>query len=355
MSDPPPISFAGDGLACELLPTAELADCAATALASDGRRILSYGTGAGYTPLRELLAGWLGVHPSRVLITNGWLQGFALLAEVRARGRNVILESPTFEKVPGLLFPAGAGVVTVDRNEGGLAFDQLEHVLRTTQDIAFLYVTPSFHNPTGLSLSTDERIRLNAMLADGRDQVAALEDDSYGFLRFESEVLPTLFRVSGELCIYSTSFSYSIAPGLRVGVFVLPPDLAPAVAARAAATLISPALLGQATVYEFIRRGALEPHLVRLRASLQERRDALLAAIDAHLPNAVATRPSGGIFLQLRLAPDLDAQEVLRRARGVTATAGADLGGAPNTLRLNFAAPALGELEVGIERLAAAL
>jgi 2-aminoadipate transaminase len=193
------------------------------------------------------------------------------------------------------------------------------------------------------------------MLADGRGRVAALEDDSYGFLRFGSEVLPTLFRVSGDLCIYSTSFSYSIAPGLRVGVFVLPPELAPEVVARAAATFISPALLGQATVYEPIQRGALEPHLVRLRASLQARRDALLAAIDQHLANVVATRPSGGIFLQLRLAPELDAREVLRRAQGVTASAGADLGGASNTLRLNFAGPEPGELEPGIERLAEAL
>lgn len=349
------ISFAGDGLAAELLPVEELADCAATALARDGSRILSYGTGAGYTPLRELLGGWLGVHPYRVVVTNGWLQGFALLADVRARGRNVILETPTFAKVAPLLFAAGAGLVTVDRNEGGFSFEQLEHVLRTTQDIAFLYTTPSFHNPTGLRLSTDERIRLAAILTERGDPVLALEDDTYGFLRFEDEVVPTLFSLSGEVGIYSASFSYSIAPGLRVGVFVLPQAIAGEVTARANATFISPALLSQATVFEFIQRGALEPHLERVRTNLRERRDAMLSAIDARIENAVATRPSGGIFLQLRLAPGVDAGEVLDRADGVTADAGTGLGAAANTLRLNFGSPGLDEIEPGIERLAAAL
>ena len=205
------ISFSGEGLSPELLPAEELADCAATALASDGRRILAYGTGGGYTPLRELLAERLKVHPYRVVLTNGWLQGFALFAQAWARGRNTMVESPTFSKVPELLLRAGAGLVYLDRNEGGLSFEQLEYQLRTTQDLAFLYLTPTFQNPTGLSLSRDQRIDLISMLADGPDPVLVLEDDSFALLRFEGEPLPTLFELSGELNIYSSSFS-SLSP-----------------------------------------------------------------------------------------------------------------------------------------------
>ena len=349
------ISFSGEGLAPELLPAEELADCAATAIANDGMRILSYGTGAGYTPLRELLADRLRVHPYRVVLTNGWLQGFALFAQAWARGRNIIVESPTFSRVPELLLRAGAGLVYLDRHEGGFSFEQLEHQLRTTQEVAFLYVTPTFQNPTGLSLSRDDRIQLTSMLADGPNRVVVLEDDSYAPLRFEGEPQPTLFELSGGLAVYSSSFSTTIAPGLRVGFFVLPQDDAGEFAARASATYISPALLSQATVFEFIQRGSFEPHLQALIARLKERRDLLLAALDAHTEGVFATRPEGGIHLLVRLPPDVNARAVLDRATGVTADAGDDFGGAPNTIRLNYAAPPLDQIAAGIEQLSTAL
>ncbi len=345
------ISFSGEGLAPDLVPYDELADCAATALEQDGGRILSYGTGAGYTPLRELIAEQHGVHPLRVLVTNGWLQGFVLLTQGRISGRNVVVEYPTWGRALHAVFQGQANILYFDRRDDGLDPGQIEYQLRTNQAPALAYLIPTFHNPTGLTLSEEQRQAVGAALH--RAGVPIVEDDSYGLLRYEGEEVPTVFELSAKTAVYSTSFSTTVAPGLRVGVFILPDELARELAARANATYITPVLLAQATVFEFIRRGSYEPHLEQLRSRLAERRDALLAALAEHFAGADWSRPEGGFYLLLKLPPGTDAKEVIERSDGVTAAAGADFMGLPNSIRLNFAGVRLDEIEPGIARLAA--
>jgi DNA-binding transcriptional MocR family regulator len=348
------ISFAGDGLAPDLLPSEELADCAATALGQDGARILSYGTGFGYTPLRELLAEQLEVHPYRVMITNGWLQGFQLLVRQRVQGKPAIIEYPTYFAALSALFSAGANVIYNDVHEDGPMLQHLADQIRTSGIKPVLaYTIPTFQNPTGQSLTYEQRWELCRILL--RAGIPVVEDDTFGALRFEGEPIPTLFEISGQATVYSTSFSYAVAPGLRVGVWVLPNDLAAELSTVANDVYISPALLSQATVFELMRRGSFEPHLAALTRKLRERRDAMVAALEKHVPDASFVRPEGGIFMHLRLTPGADAKGLVSRAEGVTALAGADFGGFPHTLRLNYAEPALDEIEPGIERLAAAL
>ena len=146
-----------------------------------------------------------------------------------------------------------------------------------------------------------------------------------------------------------------IAPGLRVGFFVLPEALAEEVGGLAASMYITPVLLAQATVFEFLARGAFEAHIGRVRTALKERRDALLAAFARHLPGASWSRPEGGLFTWLQLPGNPDGREVLRRAEGVTARDGTSFAAVSSALRLCFAAAPPGELEAGVERLAAAL
>jgi DNA-binding transcriptional MocR family regulator len=348
------ISFAGDGLAPDLIPSQELADCAATALGEDGPRILSYGSGFGYTPLRELLAEQLGVHPYRVLLTNGWLQGFQLLLRGRAQGQPAIVEYPTYYAALSALFRAGASVVYNDLHEDGPLLQHLADQIRVSSSKPILaYTIPTFHNPTGQTLTYEQRWELCRILL--RAGIPVVEDDTFGLLRFEGERIQTLFELSGQATIYSTSFSHTVAPGLRVGLWVLPNELASELAAGANDTYISPALLGQATIFELMRRGRFEPHLAELLGKLRERRDAIVAALDKHVPDASFVRPEGGIFLMLRLTPGTDAKGLVSRAEGVTALPGADFGGFPHTIRLNYAEPAPEEIEPGIERLAAAL
>ncbi|HEY4347080.1 MAG TPA: PLP-dependent aminotransferase family protein [Gaiellaceae bacterium] len=348
------ISFAGDGLGADLIPVDELADCAGTALEEDGDRILSYGTGAGYTPLRELLAEQYGVHPYRVFTTNGWLQGFSLLTDGRIRGKNVVAEYPTYERALHLMFREGASLIYADWHEDGINLELLADTLKTVSDRPALgLLTPTFHNPSGRTLPTEQRRRFGEILY--RRSILTVEDDSYGLLRYEGETLPTLFELSDKTIVYSTSFSLTLAPGLRVGVFILPQDLAGPIATKANDTYITPSLLGQATVFEFLRRGNFDDHVEQLREKLKERRDAMFAALEKHLPDETWSKPEGGIFILLSLTPGVNAKALIEQAEGVTALAGEDFGGLPQTIRLNFAMATPEEIELGIERLAAAV
>jgi 2-aminoadipate transaminase len=175
-------------------------------------------------------------------------------------------------------------------------------------------------------------------------------------VRFDGEALPSLFELSGGEVAYSSSFSKTIAPGLRVGWFVLPPELARAVEATATATYITPVLLGQATVHEFVSRGSFEPNLERVKGLLGLRRDAMLEALDRDLPGIRTTRPDGGYFLWLELG-GVDAAGLLARAEeaGVTFVQGTDFGGAPDTARLAYSFVSTDEIADGVARLAASL
>ena len=353
------ISLAGDQLGPDLLPLDELADCAATVVGRDGRAILSYGAGSGYTPLRELVGGWFGVHPSRVLLTNGRLQGLALLAARLLPGKSVLAEYPIHDRAERVFLGAGASLIGVPVAEGGVVVEELQNTLGQYVRPAMVYSTPSFHNPTGWTTGREGRARVVDLVIRQNmvqtEQILLLEDDSYGLTRFEGEPLPALFDLSGGRSAYSSSFSTTIAPGLRVGFFVLPEGVAGEVEALATGTYITPSLLAQATVFEFLQRGLLEPHLARLREGLRARRDALLAALERHLPEATWSRPEGGFFAWVQLPGSPDGREVLKRARGVAARDGTRFGAVSSALRLSYAFAAPDELGAAVERLAAAL
>ncbi len=348
------ISFARGVPAPECLPVDELADCARAALERDGHTILSYGPSPGYAPLREWIAARHGVAVERVFLTNGSLQGFVFLAQRLAPGKRVLVERPTYDRPLKILRELGADVIGLSCDDEGLDPDALEHELRNGPAPAFLYLIPTFQNPSGRTLSEERRRRITELARE--HDLLVLEDDPYGLVRFEGEPLPSLFELSGGEVAYSSSFSKTIAPGLRVGWFVFPPELARAVEATATATYITPVLLGQATVHEFVSRGRFEPNLERVKALLGARRDAMLAALDRELPGISTTRPDGGYFLWLELG-GVDAAGLLARAEqaGVTFVQGADFGGDPDTARLAYSFVSPDEIAGGVARLAAAL
>jgi 2-aminoadipate transaminase len=332
----------------------ELADCAREVVARDGRTVLSYGPVAGYGPLREWIADRHGVDADRVLLTNGSLQGFVFLAE-RLGGGRVLVEQPTYDRPLKILRRLGVEVVPVAMDDEGLDPDALERALSAGPKPRLLYTIPTFQNPSGRTLS-DERRRRVVELAQAHD-LLVLEDDPYGLVRFEGTAPASLFELDdGERVVYSSSFSKTIAPGLRVGYFVLPVELERELEAAAVSTYITPVLLGQATVYEFLRRGNFEPNLQRVRALLGARRDAMLDALGTDLVgHATWSAPNGGYFLWLMLAGDVDAAALLERATdaGVTFVAGADFGGAPNSARLAYSFVSPDEIREGVRRLAA--
>jgi 2-aminoadipate transaminase len=348
------ISFARGVPAPECLPVEELADCARIALERDGKTILSYGASSGYGPLREWLAARHDVDPARVFVTNGSLQGFVLLAQRLAAGKRVLVERPTYDRPLKILRELGTHIEALHCDEEGLDPDALEEALKSGEKPAFVYLIPTFQNPSGRTLSEERRRRVAELARE--HEVLVLEDDPYSLVRFEGEPLPSVFELSGGEIAYSSSFSKTIAPGLRVGWFVLPEPLARDVELAANGTYIGPVLLGQAAAHEFVSRGLFEPNLERVRELIGKRRDAMLAALDRELPEIRITRPEGGYFLWAELA-GVDATELLARAEaaGVTFVKGTDFGGEPDTLRLAYSFVSVDEIAEGVSRLAAAL
>ena len=355
------IAFARGAPAPECLPVEELADCARAAIERDGTAVLSYGAGGGYGPLREWIAARHGVEPGRVLLTSGSLQGFVFLAEhLVGTGRRVLVEGPTYDRPLLILRRLGAEIVPLPMDDEGLDPDGLERALAHGEKPAFLYTIPTFQNPSGRTLSADRRRRIAELAAE--HELLVLEDDPYGLVRYEGAAEPTLHELEGGVNVaYSSSFSKTIAPGLRVGYFVLPAELAAALEAIATSTYISPPFLSQATVLEFIRRGNFEPNLARVCGLLGARRDAMLAALEREFPDGARwSRPDGGYFLWLDLPDGTDAGELLATATaaGVTFVKGADFfpgEGGESSARLAYSFASVAEIGEGIATLAGLL
>jgi 2-aminoadipate transaminase len=338
-----PISFARGAPSPECLDPALIADCAGAVLASDGRTVLSYGAGGGYGPLREWLGERHGAEPGRVFVTTGGLQGFVLYAaaQLAARPGRVLVEGPTYDRPLKILARQGAEVTVVPMDDEGLDPEALAAELARGPEVSFLYTIPTFQNPSGRTLGLERRRRLVEVVRE--HGVPVLEDDPYGLVRYEGEAPPSLHELEGgELVTFTSSFSKTVAPGLRIGYFVLPAPLVAAYDDLAVSTYISPPLLPQATVHELIARGSFQPNLTRVQGILRLRRDAMLDALARELPGSASwNRPDGGYFLWVDFGADVDAGELLAGATeaGVTFVKGADFfpGGADGAHAARFA------------------
>jgi 2-aminoadipate transaminase len=352
------VRFAQDGIDPDLLPLEELADCAATVLAADGKRILSYGPAAGYTPLRELIGEWFRVHPGRVVITNGSLHALWLLVRLFRPGATVVAEYPVHDRAERVLLDAGAVLASVEVDRDGLVVDQLRQQLTEYLRPSFVYTVPTFHNPTGAVMSEPRRRAIVELVAEHNriqpDKIAIVENDCYALTRFDGERLPTLFDASGRTTVYLSSFSATVAPGLRVGWMILPDDLAARAGELAGSTSITPVQLGQAAVFELIRRGSFEANLMQLRYALRLRRDSMVAGLGAYLPDALWTTPAGGIFMWIELPPGTDSRALVQKSGVRFAEPGTSFSSTANRVRLSFGAVSPAEIVAGLEALAAA-
>jgi DNA-binding transcriptional MocR family regulator len=339
-----PISFARGAPSPECLDPTLISDCAQAAIARDGLTILSYGPGGGYGPLRELLGERHRVDADRIFLTTGGLQGFQFWSALQLQRKpgRVLVEAPTYDRPLKLLGWQGAEVVPVPMDDEGLDLDALAAELRKGWEISFLYTIPTFQNPSGRTLGADRRRRLVELAAE--HDLDILEDDPYGRVRYEGEAPPLLHDLDGgERVTFTSSFSKTVAPGLRVGWFVVPEAQRAAFDDRVVSTYITPSLLPQAIVHELHERGAFEPNLERIRGLLRARKDAMLGALEREMPDGVYwSHPEGGYFLWVDLPESLDAADLLRRATdvGVTFVKGADFfpanGAGASSARLAF-------------------
>jgi 2-aminoadipate transaminase len=351
------IAFARGIPGPDLLPITEFGECARAALERDGATALNYGPPGGYPPLREWIAERHGVEPARVIVTNGSLQGFNFLARhFIGGGTRFLVEAPCYDRSLSILRRLGAAAEQVPIGDDGIDLSALDQALVSSDGPTLVYTIPTFQNPSGRTLPAADR---RALLELTRERGAlVLEDDPYRLLRFEGEEQPTLFELAnGEGVIHLSSFSKTVAPGIRVGYMVLPSALVPAIEAFVVENYVSPSIFVQAALFEFLREGRLEPNLERARAGLRARRDAMIAALERAIPDGASwNRPAGGYFLWLDLPPGVDAERLLGEAvdKDVTFIKGADFfwsSGGDEAARLAFSFATVDEIETGIARL----
>jgi 2-aminoadipate transaminase len=352
------ISFARGAPSADILPHDAVREAAARALESDWEKALSYGTGRGHIGLCEWIAELHGVTPEQVMLTNGSMEGAALLFRfLLERDDQVVVEQPSYDRTLLLLDRQGAKRIGVPLESDGADVEAIAEVT-AGRDIRLVHVIPNHHNPAGCTMSAEKKLRLVGLAHDRGFNL--FEDDPYRLISFEESAGQTMIGMDeADRVIHASSFSKTVAPGVRVGYLVGPAGEIGALAKQANESYISPNMLAEAIVYELCRSGGLEENVKVVNAALRERRDALVKALGEHIPEARFVVPEGGYFLWLDLNEDVDSKALLAEAKeeGVTFVAGPDfmLEGGSSSLRLSFAPVPADEVDEGIRRLAAAL
>jgi 2-aminoadipate transaminase len=341
----------------EAFPTAQLLECACAVLEEHGDVVLQYGPARGFPAMCAHIAQEVGVGEARVLIGQGSLQLMDFFARMLIEpGDLVYTEEPSYDRTLKVLRRVGARVVGLPLEDDGPDVEALTARLRGGERPTFFYLIPEFQNPSGTVLSLDKRRRIVA-LAQQYD-FWIVEDVPYRRLRYRGEDVPAFFDLAPERTLQMSSYSKLISPGLRVGTVVVPEPLAGRLTEMAEDTYISPSYLNQAVVFEFIRRGWLEPQIANLKTLYEPRLDAMLGALDAHMADmATWRRPEGGFFVGMTLNANVSAPELLSRARAanLALTDGRGFfanGGGDGFVRLPFCALTPAEIEAGIARLA---
>lgn len=393
MEKPDIISFAGGMPAPEVFPVEAFRAAADRVLARHGSQALQYSATEGYRPLREWIVAHMARYgiesaPENVLITSGSQQALDLIGKIMINPGDLILtERPSYLGALQAWRAYQAEFVTVPVDDDGLRVELLEDALCAGPK--FMYILPNFQNPGGVTLSLERRRQL-IEIADHYG-VPIIEDDPYGELRYEGDHLPPLVvidaeRLSGQALrapageayyahehtpgngraymrgnvIYLSTFSKTLAPGLRLAWLVAPVEVVQRCVIAKQGMDLHTASLNQMIAHEILTGGEgdfLGSHVRLIRSLYRERRDAMLAAMEAHFPDGVQwTRPQGGLFLWVTLPEHLDAAELLKDALAhkVAYVPGAAFhpdGGGHNTLRLNFSFCDPQRIETGIRRL----
>jgi len=321
---PEMISFAGGLPAPDVFPIDRFQEACKRVLELNGHQALQYGATEGYEPLREMIARHIArygikAHTENVLITSGSQQALDLIGKLFINaGDRVLVEAPTYLGALQAFNVYGAEYISVQSDEDGLRTDLLEEPLRSGPK--FMYVLPNFQNPGGTTLSEGRRHQL-VLLAD-KYGIPIIEDDPYGQLRYEGEHPPPLVVIDRENLrrdggysignvIYLSTFSKTLAPGLRLGWIVAPPDVIAKLVQLKQGADLHTSTFAQVIAYEVAKDGFLDEHVKLIRKVYRERRDVMLEALKKYFPSEVTwTHPKGGLFLWVTLPEGMDCKSL---------------------------------------------
>jgi len=370
------ISFAGGLPAPEIFPVEEFRAATDAVLVKQGRKALQYSTTEGYLPLRQFIVQKMARYgieatPENVLITSGSQQALDLIGKILINpGDRILTERPTYLGALQAWRAYQAEFTSVPIDDDGLQTDLLEEAL--CGGPKFMYILPNFQNPGGVTLSLPRRQSL--IEAADRYGTPIVEDDPYGELRYECDHQPPLVVLDADKLmsrapvsknggyfhgnvIYLSTFSKTLAPGLRLGWIVAPVRVIQSCVMAKQGVDLHTSSFVQMVAYELVKSGFLDGHVRKIRDIYHERRDVMLDAMKLHFPEGVRwTRPKGGLFLWVTFPEHISAADVLEKAvenkvAFVPGTAFFPDGGGENTARFNFSNAKPDRIREGIQRL----
>lgn len=368
------ISFAGGFPDVALVDVDGIRAATLAALEQEPAGAMQYGATEGYAPLREQLASFMQtkgaqVAPEQLIVTTGSQQALDLLGKTLiSPGDKVIVEGPTFLATIQCFRLYGAELVSAPVDGCGVDVDRLEQLI-VEHKPKFVYLIPTFGNPSGATLTLERRRRVLELAA--QYQTLIVEDDPYGDLYFDAPPPPSLLALSESVpgsrdcLVHCGSLSKTLSAGLRLGWMIAPPELlAKAVMCKQFSDANS-STFAQATAAQYLKSGRMDANLKRARAVYAERAQALCEGLRAELGDAIEfVAPQGGLFVWARLTGArgqvADGNEFSRRAieQGVAFVPGAPFyceQPDPATLRLSFATSDVEKIREGVSRLARAL
>ena len=339
-------SFAGGYPSAETFPLDEIRQTVSEVIDKYGGKAFQYGATQGVTELREAVAERYGVAVERVQITSSSQQGIDVCTRVLVDPGDVVLTSnPTYLGALQSFCSYRADIRGVDHSSDpevlrGNYEKVIEQARTEGKTVKFLYMIPDFQNPSGETLTLEER-RVLVELAQEYDFLI-VEDSPYRELRYEGEPVPTMYSIDPDRVIHLGSFSKIFAPGFRLGWAIAHPDILDKIYVCKQSLDLCPPILDQYVAAEFLRSGRLDANLCKSIELYRSKRDLLLSLLETHMPEGVKwTRPEGGLFLFLTLPEGFDAVKFYDKAldAGVAYVAGEffypDRSG-KNTMRLNF-------------------
>jgi len=368
------ISFAGGFPDSAMFDVDGIREAANKALAEEPGAALQYGATEGYNPLREQLAAFMGskgvqVAPDGLIVTTGSQQALDLIGKTLVDpGAKVIVEAPTFLATIQCFRLYGAQVIGAPIDADGVQVDKLEQLIAEHKP-RFVYLIPTFGNPSGATLSLARRKRILELAV--KTQTVVIEDDPYGDLYFGKAPPASLLSLTSQVpgsrdwLVHCGSLSKVLSPGLRVGWMIAP---APLLARATMCKQFSDAhtsTFAQATAAQYLKAGRMPATLAHVREVYAERARTMGECLKQELGDAIEfTQPGGGLFFWARLTGAngklKDAGELAKRAieKGVAFVPGAPFYATnpdPATLRLSFATVGEDKIREGVARLGQAL
>jgi 2-aminoadipate transaminase len=368
-SRPEVVSLAGGMPNLAALPLDSLATEVAGLISSDGLVALQYGSAHGLPELREQICEVMALedvhgHPDDVVVTVGSQMGLDMVTRIFCDpGDIVVAEGPSYVGALGTFTAYQANVVHVEMDDAGLVPEALRQALTTAEaagrPVKFLYTIPNFHNPAGVTLAVHRRAEILDICAT--HQVLVVEDNPYGLLGFDGQTYPALRSADPDNVVYLGSFSKTFAAGLRVGWVLAPHAVREKLMLAAESATLCPPTLNQMIVSRYLTTHDWKGQIKSFQQAYRERRDAMISAMEQHLPAGCSwTVPDGGFFVWVTVPEGVDTKAMLPRAvtarvAYVSGTGFYGDGYGSRQMRLSFCYPTPERIQEGVRRLAAVL